>query len=70
MRRGSSGSYGTIFSHTSIPMSMLVNPFVSVYTQVSQSFHPVDCLGLKPLLLTVPSSKDLGMNLFWLGEEL
>ena len=52
-------------------MSMLVKPFVPVYTQVSQSFYSVDCLGLKSPLLTVPSSKDLGMNLlFWLGEEL
>lgn len=54
-----------------LPMSMLMNPFVPVYTQGSQSFHSVDFLGLKSLLLTVPSSKELGMNLlFWLGEEL
>lgn len=40
-----------------------------VYAQVSQSFHLADFLGLKSLVLTDPSSKDLGVNLlFWLGE--
>lgn len=67
--RKPSGSHRTISWHTSTAESMLVNPEVLVYTQVSPRFHLIHFLDFNSFFLAVPTNKDLGINLlFQLGE--